>query len=226
MIYSTEGIVLKVIPYKEYDQMISIFTPESGLIKVFHRGSRAQRKSGKGACIPLTKVEVAYREGRGDLFSSYGVSVLESFSSLRKNYTFLEVGCDLLCAILDSQLIGRRAPTLYALLFAYLQRIPQTENPWILAASFRLKLLKHDGLMRFPWVCCECGNMLQKEAFICGGESRCEDHRLLGSQYFDSIELYAVYRLAESRSYHDICLVDLSAELRHKIASFFKSLFF
>lgn len=221
LIHSTEGIILRVIPFQDYHQIVSIFTPGAGVIKVLHKGSRAQRKNGKSPCMPLTKVEVAYREKKGEIFGCHELNCAEMFPLLRKDLCFLETGCDLLQVVLDSQLMGKEAPQLYALLYAYLKKIPQTPNPWILAASFRLKLLKHDGLISFPFICSECGELLQSEAYARESESWCTIHRPKGCIVWNSIELQVLYRLAESQSYKEICMLEISPLLLAKITLFF-----
>lgn len=220
-IHSTEGIILRVIPFQDYHQIVSIFTPEAGLIKVLHKGSRTQRKSGKSLCMPLTKVEVSYREKKGEIFGCHELNCLEIFPDLRKELCFLEAGCDLLQVILDSQLMGKEAPLLYALLYAYLKKIPHTANPWLLAASFRLKLLKHDGLICFPFTCAECGDVLQNEAYLRDSEGWCGIHRPKGCTGWNLAELQTVYRLAESQSYKEISLLEISSSLLAKITLFF-----
>jgi len=221
-IYSTEGIVLRVIPFREYDQIISIFTPEAGVIKVMYKGSRNKRNSGKGVSMPLTKVEVVYREKKGEIFSCFELNCIEMFPSLRTNLSFLETACDLLQVITDSQFMGKGAPQLYALLCYYLKKISQTADPWLLATSFRLKLLKHDGLVGFPLICSECSQLLRDEAFTQNGEGWCTVHQPRGSQKWDLEELHVIYRLAESLSYQEICSLEISSALQRKINYFFR----
>jgi DNA repair protein RecO (recombination protein O) len=119
--------------------------------------------------------------------------------------------------------MGKSAPQLYSLLCYYLKKIPQMANPWLLAASFRLKLLKHDGLARFPFKCSECGKCLDDEAFIYGSEGWCRAHHFEKSQTWDSIELQTVYHLANSQSFKEICLLDVQPKLQGKITVFFKA---
>ncbi len=50
-------------------------------------------------------------------------------------------------AINKSQVVGRSAPLLYQLMVYYLDKISFVEDPWILDASFKLKILNHEGLL-------------------------------------------------------------------------------
>ena len=222
IIHSTEGIILRVIPFNDYDQIASIFTPEVGLIKILHKGGRNKHRKEKISCMPLMRVEIAYREKKGEIFACDALHCIEMFPLLRTDLPSLETACDLLQVILDSQLMGKGAPQLYALLCYYLKKIPQTTHPSLLSASFRLKLLKHDGMVSFPFICCECRQFLQNEAFIRDAEGWCAVHRPPGSECWNSKELQIIYQLAEGQSYKEMCSVDMSPELHSKIALFFK----
>ncbi len=219
--HSTEGVILRVIPFRDYDQILSIFTADAGLIKVLYKGSRGKRQRGQGMTIPLTKVEVIYREKRGEIFSCHEMTLLDSFSFLRKKLLDLEVACDLVQALLASQFLGKSATQLYALLCFYLVKIPHTVNPWILATSFRLKLLKHDGLIAFPFRCCECWQSLQGLAFTRDSESWCPNHQPVGSLIWEQAELQLLYRLATCQSYREICSNEISLGLQNKMMAFF-----
>jgi DNA repair protein RecO (recombination protein O) len=217
----TEGIILRAIPFRDYDQILSIFTADAGLIKVLYKGSRSKCLGVQGLGTPLTRVEVIYRETRGEIFSCHEMTLLDSFSFLRKKWLNLEVACDLLQVLLASQFVGKAAVRLYALLCFYLEKIPHTLNPWILAMSFRLKLLKHDGLMSFPFLCCECHQPLQALAFTRDSENWCLNHQPIGSLIWEQAELQLLYRLATCQSYQEIRSSEISLGLQNKVIAFF-----
>ena len=218
---STQGIVLRSIPFREYDQILSVFTLEGGLIKIFYKGKRRCRKGGQNGVVPLTLVEVVYRERRGEIFSCHELAVLETFSLLRKELLFLHVACDLLQVVLDSQWMGKSAPRLYALLCFYLKKIPFAPNPWVLSASFRLKLLVHDGILSLPFICSVCERHLKEVVFISGDERRCVEHRLPDAVRWSFEELSVVYRMTYAQSCREIFQNEISVELREKIFIFF-----
>jgi DNA repair protein RecO (recombination protein O) len=217
----TEGIILRVIPFRDYDQILTLFTPEAGIIKVIYKGSRSRRRGVQGLCLPLVKVEMVYRENRGEIFNCQEIGLLDSFSFLRKDLLYIEVACDLLHVIQSSQLAGKAAPQLYALLDFYLKKLPQTVDPWTIAVSFRLKLLRHEGLVAFPFICGECSQLLETAAFICESEGWCFDHQPSGSQFWGENELEQFYRLAISQSYREICAEKVSMDFKAKVERFF-----
>ncbi len=192
---STDGIILRVIPFRDYDQILTLFTQDAGMIKVIYKGSRSKRRGVQGLCIPLTKVEVIYQERNSEIFNCHEMALVDSYHTLRQKLIDLEVACDLLQTIAGSQLLGKAAPQLYALLCFYLERIPQTPNPWILAMSFRLKLLKHEGVIAFPLMCSECGRVLVKSAYARETDWRCGDHQMAGSVLWEEEELQVMDRL-------------------------------
>ena len=220
---STEGIVLRSISFKDHDQILSIFTIDAGLIKVFYNGGRGRRRGGEGGVTPLNKVEVVYRERSGEIFSCHEITVIETYSSLRKELQLLEVACDLLQAILTSQMAGKAAPQLYLLLCFYLKKIPLAPNPWILSASFRMKLLAHDGLISVPFICSVCQNHLHDFAFITADEQRCLNHQLPGDIEWLFEELQFLYRIVASQSCQEILQSQMSPALGSKICAFFDS---
>lgn len=219
----TEGVILRVIPFRDYDQILTLFTQDVGIIKVIYKGSRSKRRGVQGLCSPLAKVEVIYREKRGEIFSCQEMALINPFSPLRKELHHLEVACDLLQVILASQLVGKAAPQLYALLCFYFEKIPQTLNPWTLALSFRLKLLRHDGLVAFPLVCSECRQILETDAYTYESEGWCLNHQPLGSQVWRQDELQKIYRLANCQSFREISEERISFELQNKVAAFFEA---
>ncbi len=219
----TEGLVLRVIPFRDYDQILTLFTPNAGMIKLIYKGSRSKRRSAQGSCIPLTKVEAIYQEKKGEIFSCHELTLQNSYLFLRKELSHLEVACDLLQVLFSSQLVGKAAPRLYELICFYLNKIPQIFNPWVLSLSFRLKLLKHDGLTAFPLVCSECQQLLLAEAYIGESESWCREHYPLSSQHWKQHELEQLYRLAICQSYQEIKLEQVSLEMKNKVFDFFEN---
>lgn len=220
--HHTEGIILRVIPFRDYDSILTLFTPDAGIIKILHKSIRSKKGNAQGICMPLTKVEVIYRETRGEIFKCHEMALIESFSFLRKEFLDLERACDLLQIVLSSQMMGKAAPHLYALLCFYLEKISLTANPWILGASFRLKLLRHEGLATFPFICSVCQHPLHTVAHTCAAEGWCEHHHFMATHLWGQNELEQLYHLAICQSYREICQSDVFPELHNKIKSFFE----
>lgn len=219
---TTEGIILQVIPFRDNDQILTLFTPQEGLIKLFYRRSQKGQKL-QGLPTPLQKVEVVYRETKGELFQGHDIALIEPFTSLLKNFRQLQASCDLLQAIHFSQLIGKAAPRLYDLLCFYLKKIPLIPCPETLVASFRLKLLWHDGLMCFPLICSTCGEPLISAAYLHEAETWCERHRQIDHPIWRQKELELLYRLIFCQNYRELHLEELNQELQIQVFHFFEA---
>jgi len=215
-----EGIILKVIPFRDYDQILTIFTHEQGIIKLIYKGSRSKRRGVQGLCVPLTLVQVIYREKRGELFSCQEMTGMEFYHSLRHSLPCLEAACDCLKALERSQLVCKPSPMLYQLLCFYLDRMETITDPWVLALSFRLKLLMHDGLARFPFLCATCFQPLQEVAYVHLTDWGCREHLSQG-HYWNEHEVQQVYRLALCQSYQELINETISEELKAKVNHFF-----
>jgi DNA repair protein RecO (recombination protein O) len=139
-----EGIILQTLKYKDYDQIATVFTQDQGIQKFFVKGAYRNQSA-----TPLARAEFIYFQGKSTMYSCKEVSLLNTYLSLRNDLTQLETATELLKAVLESQMENKPAPDLYKLLIVYLEKIQVMPDPWVLAASFHLKVLRHDGLLAF-----------------------------------------------------------------------------
>ena len=215
-----EGIILRVIPFRDYDQILTLFTHEQGIIKLIYKGSRSKKRGVQGLCIPLTVVDVIYREKRGELFGCQEMTWIDSYQSLRISLPCLEAACDCLQALYFSQLVGKPAPLLYELLRFYLNRMESIQDPWTLALSFRLKLLAYDGLARFPFICSTCFQPLYDGAYLHLTDWGCSEHLNHGI-YWTAEDIQQTYCLALSQSYQQLVEEKVTPEFKEKLINFF-----
>ncbi len=145
-IEKTEGVILGSQGYGEGDRIITVFTPDFGLIKLFAKGASRPRSKHGAATTPLVRAEFLYTRGRSDLYRLLEGSVVDPFLHLRDSLTALETAGHLIQDILASQWPGKAAPLLYSLVIHYLTHLSSVP-PESLLASFRLKILCHEGLL-------------------------------------------------------------------------------
>lgn len=219
---STEGIVLRATPYRDYDQIVTLFTATAGLLKIICYGSRSQKSKWRSLCQPLTHVELLYREKRGEIFECRDLSLIDSQDALKQEFQYIEAACDLLQALYSTQMLGKEAPQLYALLIFYLKKIPLIEDPWILALSFRLKLLKYEGLLNCPFICQHCQLSLFRAGYFSESDWYCVEDKRGDALFFSEEELELIYLLALCQKYADLTLIVLPKELKAKILRFFQ----
>ena len=142
-----EGIVLSRLQYQDYDQILTIFTLQEGLVKLICKQASRSKKGMNASTSPLTRAEFVYRLGKGEISRCDEVSVIQQYVALRQRLDYLESACDMLKALSQSQMLGKPAPALYALLSYYLEHLPLMQVPEVLALSFRLKILRHEGIL-------------------------------------------------------------------------------
>lgn len=215
---TTEGIILRMTPYGDFKQILTLFTPENGVIKVIEKGGRKAKRF-----EPLTKVELVYSEGRGEISHCNEMHVIDAYSHLRSDLLYLEVACDMIQAVLSSQYAEKTAFDLYTLFCIYLKNIARMPYPWVLAASFRLKLLKHDGLIAFPFSCSACEKILDAGAYMQGELGWCGEHKSAYSLFFEEKELKHLYLLANCESLAEVSVENISSYFMEKITFFFRS---
>lgn len=138
-----EGIVLRSIPFKDHDRILTLFTKEAGLISLMVK--RVKRHT--AVATPFCQAEYLYTKSKSDLYRFHDATVLDDHLPLREKLQNLQAGGHIGHAILHSQLPGKPAPKLYQLLVACLKQIPHFPNPHNLVTSFQLKLLTHEGVV-------------------------------------------------------------------------------
>jgi DNA repair protein RecO len=138
--FHTEGIVLQTINFRDYDLIASVFTPDSGLIKLMVNFGNHPKKGMKIA--PMSRIELSYSRGKGDLLKCVEVKVIDQFPLLREKFEFLQSAGQILLSLLHSHFPEKPAPMLYQILLNYLEKLPSAEDPCSLPASFSLKLMR------------------------------------------------------------------------------------
>ena len=222
-IYRTEGIVLQTINFQDYDRILTVFSQNEGVIKLFVKGANRIKQRGGVVTAPLTHLEILYTKSKGDLLKCSSLTLLNAHLDLRTNLTTLEAACEMTQAVLQSQFPNSPAPSLYALLTAYLDKTPGMQDPYLLVASFYLKLLRHDGLLKITplgSVCAACGLPLTDQ-HLSGGDSYCSKHAPLNSLFFSEEEISYLILLGYCQTYQQLADITLTAEFLVKLKQFF-----
>lgn len=140
----TEGIILEAMPFEERHLILTLFTRQVGRIRAVRRFVPERER---GWAAPLHLVEVVWREGRGELDQVKELALIDPFSSFRNDWDKLSLASGWLRDLNRTQMPDGEAMPLYTLLecfLAYLKNNPAKES---LAVSFRLKLLRYQGLL-------------------------------------------------------------------------------
>lgn len=222
-ICQTEGIVLQSFPFQDYDQILTLYSAQYGILKLIVKGARSSKRRLEMACSPLSRVECIYREGKGDIYTCREIRLLDGLLALRQNLELLESACELVNVIQHSQWPGKPSAALYDLLKRFLEYLPQARFPASLSMSFRLKVLKHEGLFPIPSQCTECGSLVS--AFhLLGGENFCGYHAPKEALHFEPIETKHLETLTTSRSLKELDIPLLHPHFKTKVEILFSAL--
>jgi DNA repair protein RecO (recombination protein O) len=218
----TEGIILKVIDFRDYDQIMTVFTPEMGIVKWIIK----KRKPATGKTLqklsPITRAEFIYTYTKSDLWKCKEVIILDTYVKLREKYAWIETAGKLIHAVLISQTNHKPAPRLYQLLNYTLEKIPLVANPKLLEISFMLKILKNEGLMNTELTCSHCSKELQA-LHIAENEYFCGAHAPLGALELDYNEILAYLQLAACQTLSELQAIEMPESLPKKVEILFSA---
>lgn len=133
---TTVGLLLQSISYLGQKKILKVFTPELGLLSFFAQKTKLD---------PFCLAEWVYRKTEKEIYPLQDATLLDPLLDLRSNYNALISAGAIAQDLLRTQLPGKRAPELFDLALLYLRKLPSA--PELLAASFKLKLLLHEGLL-------------------------------------------------------------------------------
>jgi DNA repair protein RecO (recombination protein O) len=219
-IFNTEGIVLHALPFRDYDQILTVFSAEHGLTKFIVK----KAFSGKGrrpVASSFTQAEFTYSKKKSELLLCHEIEILNQHLPLRQELNSLEASCEMLQAILASQWAEKPAPDLYLLLIAYLKKIPDACDPFVVSASFRLKVLKYEGLFRIQSFCAACCLSLVDGCFLLS-ESFCGQHAPPSAIGFSREEILVVEQLLTCQYLSQLVSLSIPSSLSSKIKQLFQ----
>lgn len=218
MSFTVEGLIIKTIPYRESDHILTVFSKEQGLISLF---CKKKNRPNVSFISPLVQAEFVLRQGKGELYLCEEISLIDSFLKIREKIESFEAAFQILRLILDSQFPHKSAPQLYELLIRYFQEIPLSAYPQTLSASFSAKVLRHEGLFGLNLVCATCQTPLETCCYAHQGESFCQIHEILPSIIMQKEELETLLFLAFCRNLNELSTQSISLSLYKKTLEFF-----
>ncbi len=214
-----QGIVLRAFDYKDNQRIITLFTQEAGVISLIIKGLSKKNYRLLALSTPLTQIEVLFTKGRSELFRFIDGTTLDENLYLREQYAFIQTAGLLAQAILHSQLPGKPSPSLYLLFRSFLKQIPTFENHSLLLCSFRLKLLRHEGLIALTSECAHCS--ATPTLFLLQGESVCALHRAPDALSFTEQEWETLNLLEKTQHFSTLRTIGLPSRFPDLIASYF-----
>ena len=143
----TQGIVLKLIDYKDADKLASIFTLDSGVITAKFVGVKKEKAKLKAVAQPFTFADFNFTMRANNRVVA-GASLIDNFYNLMTDYNKTICGyivLDILKSILPEE---KPEQDLFLLAISTLKNIEQN-NEFVATIDFILKFLKFSGFEVF-----------------------------------------------------------------------------
>lgn len=214
----SEGVVLKSIDFRDRSRIITLFTPDEGIVSLIVKGITRKKSHLLTLTTPFTRGEYHYLVKKSSLYTFRDGTPLATHSEIRKSLAHIEVATEIASHLIASQVPGKAAEALYKLTLAYLEKLADFEDPTPLSASFLLKLLKVEGHLHLTSTCAACE--LPANA-LASGESVCTKHRPPFSHSFSSEEWQTLLTLSEARAFSQIKSLSVPKELRQRLKQLF-----
>jgi DNA repair protein RecO (recombination protein O) len=162
--YTTEAVVLRSFRLGEADRVLHVYTLRRGRIGAVAKGVRRTKSRFGGRLEPFSYVELVLHQGRGELQTVTGASILESHARVREDAYRLAVGLiglETMLRLFPEQEPNERAFTALVRFLAALDQVSAVPRPRPaldgLGLAFQLKLLWLSGYLPHLESCVECG---------------------------------------------------------------------
>ena len=179
---TTEAVVLRSFRLGEADRILHLYTHERGRVGAVAKGVRKTKSRFGGRLEPFSHVELVLHQGRGELDTVTGASLVRSHDRIRSEPYRLGVGMiglEAMLRLFTEQEANEKAFTALSRFLDALDAAPVLPgsraalDPVVL--SFQLKLLWVSGYMPHLATCVECGSGEPLEAFLpAAGGGACE----------------------------------------------------
>jgi DNA repair protein RecO (recombination protein O) len=213
-----EAIVLKAIPFKERDRIITLFSKEVGLLSLIIKNITKPHLF--ALSTPFASGEFLYRKGKSELFFFLDGTLLDNRCFLREDLSNCKAASSMAKALLEFHFPQSHVTKVYPLFISYLNQIPLFEKKETLVFSFLMKILLHEGILHLSSLCNVCKK--QPASYLLSGESLCSLHKEQGALAFSAEEWKNLEILTYSRSFRLLKEINFSESLETKIAALFQ----
>jgi DNA repair protein RecO (recombination protein O) len=162
---TTEAVVLRSFRLGEADRILHLYTHERGRAGAVAKGVRKTKSRFGGRLEPFSHVELVLHQGRGELDTVTGASLVRSHDRIRSDPYRLQaglVGLEAMLRLFTEQEANQKAFTALTRFLDALDEAPMQPRSRAaldpVALSFQLKLLWVSGYMPHLETCVECGS--------------------------------------------------------------------
>jgi DNA repair protein RecO len=214
------AIVLKHVPYKDNQAILTVLSDQKGLSTIFLKGLTKKNSSLIAVTNPLCQAEFLCQEGSSGMLRCKEASIINPHYFLREKYDYLHMGLTFIKVILDTQFPGKDSSSLYFLLSSYLKKIPDFEhNMHALKASFLVKILKNEGLIHPKLSCIICDQLDGNYLYNC--DFFCQQHKPVGATYLPYFTWEILHILIHSLSFKEIRSLPITVGFTESIQIYF-----
>lgn len=211
-ILQTTGLILKVIDFGDYDQIMTVLTPDRGLVKWIYKKKNPRSNQTNPKISPLTHAEFTYTETKGEIWKCRELCITHYNLKLRENYSWLEMAAQFIQWVLEILPSHKPAHKLYIQLMTYLEKIPLISNLKALELSFLMQILRNEGLLNLDLQCSFCYHSIECLS-IFHGEHFCAQHAPKDSLHFNTSETLAWLQIAASQTFSQLQSIDVPPTL-------------
>ncbi len=158
--YKTQAVVLKQIPLGEADRIITLCTPNMGLIRAIAKGVRRPKSKLRGHIELLNHISISLNRGRNlDIVSE--AESINSFGNLRKNLKRLSIAFYVAEIVLGFSAEESPSTVLYRLLLTALSALEVTDQLELIARYCEIGALSGSGYKPELHSCVDCRSILE-----------------------------------------------------------------
>jgi DNA repair protein RecO (recombination protein O) len=152
------GVVLRTYRLGEADRIVVLVTEGHGKVRAVAKGVRKTTSKWGGRLEPLSHVSLLLWQGRSDLAVVNQAEVVDHYPHLRDDLERVASGLSMLEVVDQLTLEGNPNPGLYRMLVGALGALAdERTDPAMVAPSFFLKVLAHEGTEPILHACAACG---------------------------------------------------------------------
>ena len=160
--FTTDAVVLRSLRFSEADRILHLFTEDRGRVGAIAKGVRKTRSRFGGRLEPLSHVELVLHEGRGELQTVTGATLVRSHHTIRDDARRSAIGLVGAEAVLRLFPEQERNDRVFTAITRFLDLLDETDGgsrPELdpVGLAFQLKLLWLAGYLPHVGSCAECG---------------------------------------------------------------------
>ena len=169
----TTGIVLKVVPYKENDNLLTVYTLDYGRITIHAKGVRKVNSKNASATSELTLSEFTFipKKGISTLIKASSINYFRRIKEDLKEYVYATYFLEYILKVTKE---NDPDQDLYNLLKVSLEKMEQGIPYLLLYNKFSLAMLEGEGILLEADECAVCGSLnhiatisIPKLGFVC-----------------------------------------------------------